>query len=53
MRNSIAAFFIILFVAACSPEIGSEGWCNAMKEKSKADWSAREVKEFAGHCIFR
>jgi len=53
MRNSIAASFFILFVAACSPEVGSDKWCTSMKEKSKADWSAREAKEFAEHCIFK
>lgn len=39
--------------AACAPEVGSERWCNAMKEKPKGDWSANEVADFAKHCLFK
>lgn len=41
----------ILALAACSPEVGSEAWCEDMKEKPKGDWSANEAADFARHCI--
>ena len=33
-------------LAGCKPEIGSEQWCEQMKEKSSADWTAREAKDW-------
>ena len=39
-------------LSACSEEIGSKGWCEDMKEKNKADWTATEAKDFAKHCVF-
>lgn len=40
-----------LGVAACSPEVGSPEWCDAMKEKPKGDWTANEAAEFAKNCV--
>ncbi|MCL6415140.1 DUF3012 domain-containing protein [Aestuariirhabdus sp. Z084] len=41
-----------LTTTACSPEIGSEGWCNNLKEKPKGDWTANEATDYAKHCVF-
>jgi len=38
--------------AGCSPEVGSDGWCEMMKEKPKGDWSANEAADYAKHCLF-
>ena len=38
-------------VAACSPEVGSKEWCDDLKEKDKAQWTAAEAADFAKHCI--
>jgi hypothetical protein len=40
-------------VAGCSPEVGSEQWCQEIKEKPKADWTAREAADYAKHCLIR
>jgi hypothetical protein len=40
-------------LGGCAPEVGSERWCNAMKEKSKGDWTASEAADFTKHCILR
>jgi hypothetical protein len=45
----IAAFFMI---TACSPEVGSEDWCQMMKDKAKGDWTANEAADFTRYCIF-
>jgi hypothetical protein len=44
----------LLFLAslpACA-KVGSERWCKKMEEKSAADWTAREAKDYAKHCVF-
>lgn len=40
-----------LLLAGCSPEVGSKEWCDVMKEKPKADWSANEAADFAKSCL--
>lgn len=52
MKKIIALFLATLFLTACSPKIGSEGWCADMKEKDKGSWTATEAKDFTKHCIF-
>lgn len=42
-----------LSMQACAPEVGSEKWCENMKEKPKGDWTANEASDFAKHCIFK
>jgi hypothetical protein len=38
---------------ACSPGVGSDAWCEKMKETPKADWSTREAADFTKHCVFK
>jgi hypothetical protein len=45
------ALALVLSFSACSPEVGSKGWCAQMKEKPKGDWSSNEMADFAKHCI--
>ena len=47
----VAVFGIAL--SACSPEVGSEAWCEAMDEKPKGDWSMNEAAEYAKSCVLR
>ena len=53
--NIIRISFLALalfFIAGCSPEVGSEAWCEDMKEKPKGDWTANETGEYAKNCVF-
>ena len=44
---------LALFVSsACSPEVGSEAWCEAMNEQPTGDWTANEAADYARHCLF-
>ncbi|AKH69480.1 Protein of unknown function (DUF3012) [Spongiibacter sp. IMCC21906] len=43
----------LLTLSACAPEVGSEAWCAAMKEKPKGDWSANEAGDYTKHCVFK
>ncbi|WP_335342287.1 DUF3012 domain-containing protein [Sedimenticola hydrogenitrophicus] len=47
------AGLLVLLVTGCAPEVGSEEWCLAMKEKPKGDWTANEAADFAQHCILK
>lgn len=42
-----------LGLSACAPEVGSEKWCNNLKDKPKGDWSLNEASDFAKHCILK
>ncbi len=44
---------LVALLTACAPEVGSEAWCQDMKEKAKADWTANEAADFAKHCLFK
>jgi hypothetical protein len=48
----IAACLIVM-LAGCSPDVGSDKWCEDMKEKPKGDWTASETADYAKHCIIR
>ena len=43
---------LLVLTAGCAPEVGSEKWCNQLKEKPKGDWTANELADFTKHCIF-
>jgi len=51
--------FSLLFLALCTlslggcAKVGSEAWCNDMKDKPKGDWTANEAADFTKHCIFK
>ena len=46
-----AVLLLVLSSAACAP-VGSERWCENMREKAKGDWTANETVDFAKHCVF-
>jgi hypothetical protein len=51
MRKLIAISFAAMFLAACTPEVGTEKWCEMMDDKSSGDWSVNEAKAYAKHCV--
>jgi len=44
------ALVLSLGLTACAP-VGSEAWCEKMKEKDRAKWTAEDAGNFAKHCI--
>lgn len=42
---------IAMWLAGCAPEVGSERWCEQMREKARGDWTANEALEFARSCV--
>jgi hypothetical protein len=39
------------FLIGCDPEVGSDAWCKAMKEKPQGDWTFNETADFTKHCV--
>lgn len=55
MRISFLAGAVVVafMLSGCSPEVGSEAWCEDLKAKPKGDWTASEAGDFTKHCIFK
>ncbi len=45
--------FGLIGLSACAPEVGSDKWCQQLKDKPKGDWSMNEATDFAKHCILK
>ncbi len=50
VKKLLSLVFVCFALSACT-EVGSEAWCEDMKEKPKGDWSANEAADFTKHCI--
>jgi len=47
------ALIALCMAAACSPEVGSDAWCNRMKETPSGDWTLNDASEFARSCVLK
>lgn len=47
------ALVFSLGTVGCSLQVGSDAWCEKMKEKDKVKWSAEDAGNFAKHCILK
>ncbi len=50
MKTTLLIICIVL-LSACTAEPGSEKWCEAKKEQSKAEWSASDAKTYTMKCL--
>ena len=50
---AVLAGTVLLNLAACAPEVGSEKWCANLKTKPKGDWTTNEAVDYAKHCILK
>jgi hypothetical protein len=53
MTKFLICAAMLTMLSACTPEVGSDAWCEAMADKPKGDWSANEATEFAKSCVFK
>ena len=51
MKKISLIIALAMTLMACT-EVGSEAWCEDMKDKPKGDWTANEAGDFGKHCIF-
>ncbi|WP_084659983.1 DUF3012 domain-containing protein [Vibrio sonorensis] len=49
--KKLALLSLISFVLIGCTEVGSEAWCEDMKETPKGEWTLDDTKGFAKHCI--
>jgi hypothetical protein len=49
----LALAVYLLGGTACAPDVGSERWCEKMKQTPKVDWSTREASAYGKHCLFK
>jgi len=68
LRSAVLITALALALAGCAPEVGSQAWCQSMKDKApevgsqawcqsmkdkpKGDWTANDATDFAKHCLF-
>lgn len=53
MRLLFMSVLATAVIAGCSPELGSQAWCEDMDEKSKGDWTVNEAEAYVKNCIVR
>jgi hypothetical protein len=53
MNKMIVFALLTLFITGCTPEVGSEEWCENLKEKPKGEWTVNEMSDYTKHCIFK
>jgi hypothetical protein len=39
------------WLGGCAPEVGSERWCEAMRDTPRGDWSANDALDYARYCV--
>lgn len=49
--TAVTSFIFTIALAGCTVEVGSEKWCEALKEKPKGEWTLNEGKDFTKHCL--
>jgi hypothetical protein len=49
--SALVVLGAVSLAVACSPAVGSKEWCDDLKKKDKAQWTAQEAKDFAANCI--
>lgn len=53
MKQILFLSLLLTQLVACSADVGSDKWCDNIKEKSKGEWTTNEAKDYAKHCIFK
>ena len=53
LAQLICGAVVMFALGGCAPEVGSEKWCQQLKEKPKGEWTLDETKDYAKHCIIK
>ena len=53
MHRLLSLIVTLTLLTGCSPEVGSQAWCDQLKDKPKGDWTANEATDYAKHCLFK
>ncbi len=52
IKHASLALLFAFTVTACA-EVGSEAWCNKLKEQPSGDWTANEAADYTKHCLLK
>ena len=47
------ALGVPLLLAGCAPEVGSERWCEQIRDKGLSNITANEAADYARHCVLQ
>jgi len=47
----LSAAILLALASGCAP-VGSERWCEKMRDKPRGEWTGNEALDFAKHCVF-
>jgi len=53
ISRSVLLVGCLVWLSACSHEVGSDQWCAEMKKKPKQEWTAQEAGDYAKYCILK
>ena len=43
--------FVVAALAGCKPKVGSEAWCQDLKDQPRGDWTLNQTADFAKFCV--
>lgn len=53
MKNLVMLLLASAALTACSDEVGTESWCNDMRDKPKTEWTTESAMDYAKHCVLQ
>lgn len=53
MKKLVMLLLASAALTACSDEVGTESWCNDMRDKPKTEWTTESAMDFAKHCVLQ
>lgn len=53
MKKLVMLLLASTALTACSDEVGTESWCNDMRDKPKTEWTTESAMDFAKHCVLQ
>ena len=51
LKTVLIAVLFAFTLSACGDRVGSEGWCDGMKEKPKSEWTMEETGDYTKYCV--
>ena len=51
LKRSAFVLLSVLALSACQDEVGSQSWCQDMREKPKTEWSSQNAVDYAKNCL--
>lgn len=52
-KHSMSIIAMLVTLSACAPKVGSEAWCNELKERPPGEITLNEAADFAKFCVLR